>query len=240
MRWSVVASCLLWCADVSVGLQCDLQHTSALKLSLTSLRNETGHWIAEMQLGHDAGDRSLGPWEVDIDHTTAKCEGSESILILAKVTAPPTTMITSPKIRGIPTAPGYELVPGMGYYKLHPDVNTWHGAMKICEEEGVHLAVINSEKEAQILKTLWDKIPPAKIKGGVHNDWAWIGFHDLYKEGEFVTIFNETLQAAGYKKFHPSEGRGGRTDNCVLVHRDLQLADYVCDQKNPFFCEKEI
>ncbi|XP_069686149.1 hemolymph lipopolysaccharide-binding protein-like [Periplaneta americana] len=240
MRWFAVVSCLFWCANVCVGLQCALPHTSALKLSVTSLRNETGHWIAQLQLGHDAGDKSAGPWEVDIDHTTAKCEDSESILISAKITAPPAVLVNRPISVGIPTAPGYELVPGVGYYKLHTDVNTWNGAKNMCEEEGAHLVVVNSEKEALILKNLWDKNPPAKITGGTHTDWAWIGFHDLYKEGEFVTIFNQTLESAGYKKFHPAEGRGGANENCGLIHRGLELADYNCNHKDPFFCEKEL
>ncbi|XP_069687875.1 hemolymph lipopolysaccharide-binding protein-like [Periplaneta americana] len=193
-----------------------------------------------MQLGHDAGDKSAGPWEVDVDHTTAKCEDSESILISAKITAPPNTHTNQPKPVEIPIAPDYELVPGLGYYKLHTDVNTWHNAKMICEEEGAHLAVINSEKEAQVLKNLWNKTPPAKITGGTHTDWAWIGFHDLYQEGEFVTIFNETLKSAGYSKFHPSDGKGGTSQNCGLIDRAVQLGDHSCEDKDPFFCEKEI
>ncbi|KAJ4434320.1 hypothetical protein ANN_22877 [Periplaneta americana] len=183
--------CVLWCAVACAELQCALPHTSALKFSITSLRNETGHWIAQLQLGHTAEEKNRGPWELDVDHSTAKCEDSESILIAAKITAPPTAQISVPLLRGVPTAPGYELVPLLGYYKLHSSVNTWHGALKICEDEGAHLMVINSEAEVQALKPLWEKTPPAKITGGSHNDWAWVGFHDLYKEGEFVTIFSK-------------------------------------------------
>jgi hypothetical protein len=39
-----------------------------------------------VQLEHGAGHQETGPWEVDIDHITAKCEDTESILIVAKVT----------------------------------------------------------------------------------------------------------------------------------------------------------
>ncbi|XP_069680976.1 hemolymph lipopolysaccharide-binding protein-like [Periplaneta americana] len=232
--------CVLWCAVACAELQCALPHTSALKFSITSLRNETGHWIAQLQLGHTAEEKNRGPWELDVDHSTAKCEDSESILIAAKITAPPTAQISVPLLRGVPTAPGYELVPLLGYYKLHSSVNTWHGALKICEDEGAHLMVINSEAEVQALKPLWEKTPPAKITGGSHNDWAWVGFHDLYKEGEFVTIFNETLQSTGYVKWAGGEGKGGADQNCGLVHRNLLLADYPCNARDAFFCEREL
>jgi hypothetical protein len=37
---------------------------------------------------HDADkkENEAGPWQVDIDHSTAKCEGSDSICIVATVT----------------------------------------------------------------------------------------------------------------------------------------------------------
>ncbi|XP_069701697.1 hemolymph lipopolysaccharide-binding protein-like [Periplaneta americana] len=240
MHWCAVVCFVVWCEGACAGLQCSLTHTSALKFSITSLRNETGHWIAQLQMGHDAGEKSAGPYEVDVDHSTAKCENSESILISAKITAPTINVITKPTSRGIPTAPGYELVPSLGYYKLHTVGNTWHGALKICEEEGAHLLIVNSDEEALALKPLWDKNPPANISGSVHNNWAWIGVHDMYKEGEYLTIFNETLQSPGYVKWGSGQGRDGTSQNCVMLDRDLKLADYECHNKEPFFCEKEI
>jgi hypothetical protein len=37
---------------------------------------------------HDADQKEdeVGPWQVDIDHSTAKCEGSDSVFIVATVT----------------------------------------------------------------------------------------------------------------------------------------------------------
>lgn len=40
----------------------------------------------QVQLSHGAGHKETGPWEVDIDHITSKCEDTESILIVAKIT----------------------------------------------------------------------------------------------------------------------------------------------------------
>jgi hypothetical protein len=54
-------------------------------------------------------------------------------------------------------------------------------ARDICEREGAHLAIINSEAEAKFVSSLWN----------FKSDWAYIGTHDLYEEGKYVTIHSE-------------------------------------------------
>ena len=88
--------------------------------------------------------------------------------------------------RRVPS-PGYELIAGMGYYKMHVANKTWHEAYHFCGLEDAHLLVLNSEEEALALKRLWVKHPG---KPGGWN-WAYIGFHAFYKEGEFVTLFSK-------------------------------------------------
>jgi hypothetical protein len=81
----------------------------------------------------------------------------------------------------------YELVPGLGYYKFHTDIKTWDNARKVCENEGAHLAVINSLTEAKSLPSIWIR--------DIFNDWrkdaAYIGIWDPEGNGEFVTIFSK-------------------------------------------------
>jgi hypothetical protein len=89
-----------------------------------------------------------------------------------------------------PTAPGYNLVPGLGYYKFHTAGKTWDGARRTCDQEGAHLAVINSEAELNVLKNLFHSVP--KIRGVKYNQYAYIGFHDRFSEGEYLTIFGKT------------------------------------------------
>ena len=88
--------------------------------------------------------------------------------------------------------PGYDLVPGFGYYKLHTDVKSWDEALLTCEKEGAHLVIINSEEEAKALAPFWDANP--KILDGPHNNWAHAGFHDKFKEGQYLTIFSKYIQ----------------------------------------------
>jgi hypothetical protein len=37
-------------------------------------------------MAHGAGRKDVGPWEVDIDHTTVTCEDNESVHIVATLT----------------------------------------------------------------------------------------------------------------------------------------------------------
>lgn len=90
-------------------------------------------------------------------------------------------LFTAPPIRA---GPGYELRRGVGYYKIHTEPKTWHEALQICEQEGAHLAVINSEEESKVLQSLFAPVA-AKLKV----TWAFVGFHDLYNEGQYLTIF---------------------------------------------------
>jgi hypothetical protein len=85
----------------------------------------------------------------------------------------------------LPT-PGYELFPLMGYYKFHSVGRTWREALHTCAQEGAHLAIINSQEEANLIRSLYDKNP--KVQNATDNHHAFLGYHDLYTEGQFETI----------------------------------------------------
>ena len=73
---------------------------------------------------------------------------------------------------------------GLGYYKFHNVQKNWQQAKEVCAQEGTHMIILNSEEEANAL----DKIIE-KSKTG--NWFHWVGIHDLYSEGKFVTIFSK-------------------------------------------------
>ena len=85
--------------------------------------------------------------------------------------------------------PDYEFIPGLGYYKFHPEPKTWFKAREACQQEGGDLVVINSQREANALLHFW--VPYPKIYTDWKNEWAHIGFHDQQVEGEYVTIFGK-------------------------------------------------
>jgi hypothetical protein len=74
----------------------------------------------------------------------------------------------------------------VGYYKIHSELQTWQEARQICAQEGGHLAIINSEEESEVLRSIFAPVA-AKVKGV----WAYIGFHDLDNEGQYLTVFGK-------------------------------------------------
>jgi hypothetical protein len=77
----------------------------------------------------------------------------------------------------------------MGYYKFHPTAVIWQDALRVCAQEGAHLAIINSKEEANIFHDLFARYND--VKGADDNDHAYIGYHDFNSEGKFETIFGK-------------------------------------------------
>jgi hypothetical protein len=63
--------------------------------------------------------------------------------------------------------------------------------------EGAHLAIINSDAEARLLQLIFSRHP--KITGSNHNDYAYVGVHDMIAEGQFTTIFGKNVPCVLYQ-----------------------------------------
>jgi hypothetical protein len=74
----------------------------------------------------------------------------------------------------------------VGYYRIHSEPKTWQEARQICAQERGHLAIINSEEESKVLQLMFAPVA-AKLKVV----WVLIGFHDLYNEGQYLTVFGK-------------------------------------------------
>ncbi|PSN50524.1 hypothetical protein C0J52_14357 [Blattella germanica] len=133
------------------------------------------------------------------------------------------------------TSLGYELIPSTGYFKIHKYGPKWEDAKKKCEEEQAHLVVAKSV--AQVLALL-DFINRKGSRGAY-----WVGFSDKDKEGHYVTVFNQTLEAAGYNTWMVGEPNGGVTQNCGLLFYNGEgkygLGDHDCNSTAWFICEIE-
>jgi hypothetical protein len=55
MCWCAVALCLCWCAAASDIYECPAKHSPDFKFSVTSRRNKTGHWIAQVRRNYTTG-----------------------------------------------------------------------------------------------------------------------------------------------------------------------------------------
>ena len=71
-----------------------------------------------------------------------------------------------------------------GWYKVHIDEKNWFDAQDVCAREGANLLVINSREEAEAMHAL-------VVKTGTIGKHHWIGFHDVYEEGNYITIFSK-------------------------------------------------
>ena len=87
--------------------------------------------------------------------------------------------------------PFYELIPGMGYYKLHTKYENWYNAKLICESEGTHLAIMNSHEEVGVLQEYWRRKP--RLNNAGIDDLIYLGFHDIGTKGVWKTIFSKYI-----------------------------------------------
>lgn len=213
---------LLWCIILATGQQCPSNQHAAMKLSITSERNSTGHWIARVSLNHGAHQHEVGPWEVDVDHSSAKCNDVESIHLVTTITAPPEHLHVN-----------YKLLPGLGYYTFHEIPTSWYKAVITCKEENGNLLILNSPEEFTELKKIWDA-------SGVKGDFLHVGINDFDKEKEFVTVLGDLLNSTGYAQWGPNEPNSGDTANCGAVRRTGDLYDSYCRNLFPFFCEQSL
>lgn len=95
-----------------------------------------------------------------------------------------------------------------------------------------HLAVINSNSEEKLLLRLLDE---NKINS------AWLGVHDLYEEGDWNTILDESMESAGYAKWTtkianlPDNAAGKQ--HCGLLLKDGGMDDFDCNAAQAFICK---
>ncbi|KAJ9590461.1 hypothetical protein L9F63_016492 [Diploptera punctata] len=219
LRYIQVCYLLACCICLSLADTCDF----TVKFSINSRRNVSGHWIGQVKLEHGTWYPEDGSWDLDVQHMYPRCSDSKTVSILATATAPP------------PRRADYEYVAGLGYYKIHTNAKNWFEARDVCYQEGGHLLIINSEREAAIIRNKWRKHP--KLFDGWRNACAYIGVHDQIKEGEFITVFGNHLNSTGYVKWHPSEPGEGTSGNCLCTTREALLADTGCNNALAYFCE---
>lgn len=79
------------------------------------------------------------------------------------------------------------------------------------------------------------------IIGALNTDEAFVGLHDLYEEGEWVTLDGESLHLTGFSTWTTKYGfnpdNSGGHQNCGAVVVDGGLDDVFCDANYAFFCE---
>ncbi|XP_069705081.1 hemolymph lipopolysaccharide-binding protein-like [Periplaneta americana] len=228
--WYLLLSVVMYAVGGSAS-ECDPSRAVDLKLSIKSRLNETGHLVAQVKLEDGSGmlEDKKNYWEVDFDHdkSCSSVSGPKSLPGNSEL----------PK-RDIP-GPFYELIQNMGYYKLHNEPRKWFEAKYICQKEGAHLGIINSQIEAHYVKEMWNRLP--KLVSDWRKAYIFLGLTDARIEKHWETIFDQPLEKTGYYKWGRNEPNGGTKQNCMVLHVDSgDLADATCDQEYPFLCENTL
>ncbi|XP_049948981.1 hemolymph lipopolysaccharide-binding protein-like isoform X2 [Schistocerca serialis cubense] len=255
---------------------CVSSSASSVSLSASSFRNLTGHWITKAALirksRRDVSDllAEERPLHYDIDVTRQGCGDDETLTTFFSVVVcinelngthisviktptdvqqplqPDTTATTMPMFELIShTSPpprvgaDYKFFRNVGYYKLHTEKMNWENARRTCAKEGAHLAIVNSVAEENAIREVMRA-------HSSDNFAAFIGFHDIFKEGEYVTVLGEPLKSSGHVRWGKGEPNNGmfpgspEGEDCGNIYADGAINDYRCTQELPFVCEQSL
>nr|XP_012229540.1 PREDICTED: lithostathine-2-like [Linepithema humile] len=121
---------------------------------------------------------------------------------------------------------------GLTAHKLVTRKLTWNYARQACNTEGGYLAIINSEAEEELLLRLMKE---NNVREG------WLGIHDLYQEGEWITVEGDPLEETGFTKWttkfpnQPDNYQGNQ--NCGMLLIEGGLDDENCNHVHSYICE---
>jgi hypothetical protein len=139
---------------------------------------------------------------------------------------------------------------GDAFYKFHKIKKNFSEAVDICMAEGAELFRPLSLRDTKTVREL------IKEKGDVH---VWIGIHDIYSEGHFVTLsgmyrlksslftcsliellIQGTPIEDTYSNWHTGEPNNANgSEDCVLLYfEDSTFNDYKCQSRENFICKK--
>lgn len=81
----------------------------------------------------------------------------------------------------------------------------------------------------------------SNLRNVTNNEQAFIGIHDLFFEGDWVTILGDSIHKNGYTKWSDRWGvqpdNGGGVQNCGTLLKEGGMDDVSCNAQFAFFCE---
>nr|CAD7449273.1 unnamed protein product [Timema bartmani] len=125
----------------------------------------------------------------------------------------------------------YYFYEGVGYYKPHTTAKGWSDAQNSCIQEGGELLIINSVKEAAAVKMLMDIYDLEKV---------YSGFHSIWSDGKFVTVYGLPLKTTGYEVWSNEETNDPKSGLCGGVDSQGKLLTLPCNENTPFICEQQL
>ncbi|XP_067005234.2 hemolymph lipopolysaccharide-binding protein [Anabrus simplex] len=198
---------------------CTSTHFEDTRFSVKCQRNSSGQWNVNVnQQATTAAPGSATPFRLFVEQSTVTCEQEP-------FRAPRPNYIRNLELGS--------------YYKFHTEGISWERARRRCAQEGAHLAIIDTPKEAEELKKMFAEHPKIADVDWLNNQ-AYIGVHDQADEGNFVTVFGNSLTYQNWENGEPNNGGGKEEENCVTMVRNGKMNDVHCELPLPFFCEQKI
>uniref|UniRef100_A0A2A4JYM8 C-type lectin domain-containing protein n=1 Tax=Heliothis virescens TaxID=7102 RepID=A0A2A4JYM8_HELVI len=120
-------------------------------------------------------------------------------------------------------------------YKLHTTPLSWSNAYGVCTIEQSHLAVINSQMEADYLASLVASAPAPKVEGNYMRGIYHLGFHNKFNEG-WRTIKDTPIQEELWWGDYEPVGK----NQCGAMFFNGRLNNINCETRSLFICEHEV
>ncbi|XP_068084061.1 hemolymph lipopolysaccharide-binding protein-like [Anabrus simplex] len=214
---------------------CSTMNGESLRYTVRSRKNETSHRIVSVDLQKDSvrnkeKNATKGDVDVEVAHTYLQYSGKERIML--------STVVSTTELKSSAWTDDYELFPGLGFYKLHTNVENWETARSICVREGAHLIVINSDAEVEVVNTIFTRKP--KFAGATYSHHVFVGVHDYLTEGQYMAVTGEPLDKTGYSSWAPGQPNGGSAENYLVADENGLLYDGLNTAKLGFICEKQL
>ncbi|KAK7865530.1 hypothetical protein R5R35_011578 [Gryllus longicercus] len=183
-------------------------------------RNSTGHWI--MTVEAESSVRPGGQPRIQVSSDFASSPNR-----------PGTFLLTSTVVFQRQPPADYELILGEGYYKLHTGGRRWPEAMQVCESEGGHLMVIDTQRESNVIRELFAREP--KITNAYNIHWLAVGFHDRYVSKRYETVTGQLLSDK-FVNWIAGEPHG-ENQHCGIINKATEMAIDPCTTLWAFVCE---
>ncbi|KAK7874177.1 hypothetical protein R5R35_006223 [Gryllus longicercus] len=215
------ASVVVMSVGAVIGEECTAEGP---RLLVSSSRNATGHWTVAIALQRQhAAPRPGNPdaLQLEVQPTTTRCNGARTHALNVALQGQPLVGL------------GYEQVEGFGFYKVHRKAVIWESAREVCEKEGSHLVILNSEGEAAAITRLMKRHK-------VTDTNVFAGFHDKAEEGNHITVFGDDLENTGFTQWNPGQpdNRGNEEDCGAINSSTGKLNDVSCTKlASSYICE---
>ncbi|XP_077284221.1 C-type mannose receptor 2-like [Arctopsyche grandis] len=124
------------------------------------------------------------------------------------------------------------------HYKFHKKPLQWSDAILECYRENATLAMPKNEVEANVLKNIFEQYPKSTLTGDPNADYLHLGFHDVFSEGEYLTVQGHSIQYF-YHTWSAGQPDNANNEDCGMMFRSGLINDYSCGQLVVFICQRE-